>query len=347
MTQAKLPSSLYHARVASGAVVADARQHAALDALDALHTALGKKRLRPGTLRGLYIWGDVGRGKSMLMDLFFECAPVAHKERVHFHAFMQQVHRQLHTLRQAKQGDPVALLVKAMAESTRLLCFDEFHATDVADASLLFRLFEGLFEADVVVVATSNRPPTEVYTGGVQRERFDKFIELLTTRMQVLSLMGDTDYRLRHATPGSYYFPLGPAADAAVEKILERLAPGVSPAPRVLKIQGRALTLTAYGNILTARFSELCEPALGAADYLAIASAFPTVMLTHIPTLTPEKRNEAKRFVTLIDVLYEQKTHLIITAETSAERLYPTGDGAFEFQRTVSRLMEMQTRLNI
>jgi cell division protein ZapE len=340
MKQPKTPSELYAARVASGAVVADHRQQPALAAFDALYAALAKKRiLKKNPAKSLYVWGEVGRGKSMLMDLFFEAAPTERKQRVHFHAFMQHVHARLHALRMAKQGDPVALLVKETAEAVRLLCFDEFQATDVADASLLFRLFEGLFAVGVVVVATSNRPPENVYTGGVQRERFDKFVALLNAEMSVISLTGEVDYRrTKTAHTQAYFYPLGEAADRFIDEAL----PNVAPVEKTLHVQGRALRLTAYGDVLKVSFAELCEVPLGVADYLAIAEAFPTVILTNVPKLSPEKRNEAKRFVSLIDVLYERKTKLVMTAETPIDAIYPEGDGSFEFHRTASRLMEMQ-----
>lgn len=344
MKQPKTPSELYQARVGSGAVVADARQAPALAAFDALHAALGKKRiLKKKPAKSLYVWGDVGRGKSMLMDLFFDIAPTQAKQRVHFHAFMQHVHARLHALRAKKQGDPVALLVREMAEAAQLLCFDEFQATDVADASLLFRLFEGLFSAGVVVVATSNRAPENVYTGGVQRERFEKFIALLRAEMDVVALTGAVDYRRTKAGGADTYFhPLCPEAEQFVEATLARLAPNQKPTPHRLRVHGRTLTLTAYGKLLKASFAELCEKPLGVADYLAIAKAFPIVVLTGVPQLSPEKRNEAKRFVSLIDVLYEHKTQLYTTAQTTVDQLYPEGDGSFEFHRTASRLIEMQ-----
>ncbi len=348
MKQPKTPSELYQARVASGAVTADTRQKPALLALDELYTALaqvGKKRLLKtrSIPKSLYLYGDVGRGKSMLMDLFFETATLERKQRVHFHAFMQHVHARLHIFRTSKQGDPVALLVKEIADGAALLCFDEFQATDVADASLLFRLFEGLFAAGVVIVATSNRAPENVYTGGVQRERFDKFVALLNAQMQVISLMGEIDYRrTKTAVSEAYIYPLGDAAEQFVAETLKRLAPKATAQEHTLTVKGRQLTLTAYGEVLKTSFAELCEQPLGTADYLAIAKNFPIIILTNVPTLTPEKRNEAKRFVSLIDVLYEHKTKLFITAESAPDQLYPEGDGSFEFHRTASRLMEMQ-----
>lgn len=309
--------------------------------------ALSSKKPAP---RSLYIWGNVGRGKSMLMDVFFEAAPLPAKRRVHFHRFMQEVHARIHLLRQKTQavhgsGDPVALLIQELQAEVRLLCFDELQATDVADASLIFRLFEGLFAAGVVIVSTSNHPPANLYTGGVQRERFAKCTELLAKKMDVVPLTSPLDYRTQQlkSLQRTYFAPLGRDAEIFVEEVLKLLAPDTPPAPLRLSVHGRELALKAYGDVVVASFAELCGAALGAADYLALADAAETVILTGIPLLTPEKRNEAKRFVTLIDALYEHRTHFICTASAPPEALYPEGDGSFEFRRTVSRLLEMQS----
>lgn len=348
------PAEAYAALVSARALSPDSAQQDVVDLLQALHEVLEKatakgKRLffnKKLEVRGLYIWGNVGRGKSMLMDLFCQHAPVEQKERIHFHTFIQQVHARLHQLRQHPTGDPVQLLVKELAARVKLLCFDELQANDVADATLLFRLFDGLFAAGVVIVATSNHPPETLYTGGVQRERFQKFITLLHERMDVVSLTSPHDYRYKQiqSLTRRYYAPLGADARRFVEEALAAIASGERPSPRTLSVQGRELTLTAYGqDTVAASFAQLCEQPLGTADYLALAEAFDTLVLTGVPVLSPEKRNEAKRFVTLIDALYELKVRLIITAEASPEALYPAGDGSFEFQRTVSRLVEMQS----
>lgn len=358
MTQAQAinPASAYRALVSSGAIVEDAAQASVVQCLQSLHEELGsltKKSLfaRRGQapLRGLYIWGNVGRGKSMLMDMFFSAAPVGHKRRAHFHAFMQEVHARLHDIRrtsQKKGGDPVAQLAAQIAKETRLLCFDELQAADVADASLLQRLFEGLLDAGVLIVSTSNHPPESLYTGGVQKERFDKFIALIKTRMNVCPLSSPRDYRTEQirALSRVYFTPLGRAADHFIVDILHVLAPGGAPNQMQLPVQGRTLTLACYtGGIALTGFAELCETALGPADYLAIAQAVKTLILTGIPIMPPEKRNEAKRFSTLIDALYESKVKLICTADAKPEELYPQGNGSFEFQRTTSRLIEMQS----
>jgi cell division protein ZapE len=295
--------------------------------------------------QGLYIWGNVGRGKSMLMDLFYEDVAVARKRRIHFHAFMQEVHARMHQLRQ-KGNDPIIILAQQLAQETSLLCFDELQATDVADAGLLFRLFQQLFESGVTIVSTSNHPPASLYTGGVQRERFAKFITLLEENMQVMTLSSAADYR--HMQMKSmkkvYFHPLGPEADAFIETVLQQFCPdGKSRADEIV-VHGRHTPFTLYNHTIGRfSFSELCEGAMGAADYLAISRRLDTVILTGIPRLPPEKRNEAKRFVTLIDALYEGKVKLICTAEGPPEQIYGEGDGSFEFTRTVSRLAEMQS----
>lgn len=353
------PLADYLSRVERGALKADDAQRTVAEQLQALHEALSKQRKKSllpirksqKSPRGIYLWGNVGRGKSMLMDVFFTHAPVVKKRRVHFHRFMQETHARIHALRQITgarggSGDPVALYIDELKQSLTLLCFDELQATDVADATLIFRLFEGLFEAGVVIVSTSNHPPENLYTGGVQRERFDACTALLKEKMDVVALSSGADYRrvqLQSLTQ-SYCWPLGREAQAFAAHIIHTLAPGSMPEKTALEVHGRTLRFTMYaGNLMVASFQELCEAALGPADYLAIADGVEALLLTGVPTLTPEKRNEAKRFVTLIDALYEQKTKLFITAAAAPEQLYPSGDGSFEFQRTVSRLMEMQS----
>lgn len=345
----------YRQRVERGEIQDDAAQREILAVLQRLCDALGVApqggllsrlfgKAAPAP-RGCYIWGNVGRGKSMLMDLFFAQAPVEKKRRIHFHAFMQEMHGRMHALRQ--QGrDPVTTLAAELAQETRLLCFDELQATDPADATVLLRLFTGLFAAGVVVVSTSNRPPESLYTGDVQAERFTPFIALIEERMQVLALSSATDYR--HAQRASmkrvFFHPLGKEADAFVAQSIHHLCGEARPRRDEFVVQGRHLPFTLYApDIGVFSFRELCAQALGPADYLAIAKRLDTVVLTGIPRLTPEMRNEAKRFVTLIDALYEQKVLLIATAAAAPEQLYTEGHGSFEFARTVSRLAEMQS----
>ncbi|MCE2509607.1 MAG: AFG1 family ATPase [Alphaproteobacteria bacterium] len=355
------PLADYHQQTEAGKITPDPAQLAALQYLDTLYDSLGHYRPRRGwwrrflpvahTLpppRGIYLHGDVGRGKSMLMDLFFEHAPVHRKRRVHFHEFMLEVHARLHAWRRdgkagRKVADPLPLVAADLARDAWLLCFDELQVLDIADAMILGRLFASLFKEGVVVVATSNRPPDDLYKDGLQRERFLPFIALMKEKLHVVELAGDQDYRLRLLRDLSVY-RTGEGADAALDRAFERLTMGSPPKPCTLLVQGRKLAiLKAARGVARFSFAELCERPLGAADYLEIANQFHTVLLDRIPCLSPEKRNEAKRFVTLIDALYEHKVKLIASAEAAPEALYPSGEGAMEFRRTVSRLLEMQS----
>jgi cell division protein ZapE len=311
------------------------------------------RRMEPP--KGVYIWGGVGRGKSMLMDLFFEHVHVdeAEKKHVHFHAFMQEVHRRVHSFREAQKAgkvaedkDPLVALAKVIVDQAWLLCFDEFHVTDIADAMILGRLFEALFEQGVVIVATSNRHPRDRYKDGLQRERFMPFIDLIMERMEVLELDAERDYRLERLKGMDVYVtPDDAAAERKLDGDFRDLTLGATPHRRTVRVNGRDIEFpqAAEGVALTT-FDDLCRKPLGPGDYLEIARQFHTVIMKHIPQMGPEMRNEAKRFVTLIDALYEGKVNLICSAAVPPEQLYPAGDGAFEFERTVSRLMEMQSR---
>jgi cell division protein ZapE len=342
----------------------DPAQTLAAEKLQSLHNALLTYRPSSGTggwkarlglgrrpeepPQGLYLYGPVGRGKSMLMDLFYETAPVERKRRVHFHAFMAEVHDRLHTWRKRTKGeksDPLPELAAKMAEETWLLCFDEFVVHNIADAMILGRLFETLFQRGVVVVATSNFEPERLYEGGLQRERFTPFIALLKSRLDVLDLGPGIDYRLnRLRSLRVYHAPLDARAAAALDNAFAALTEGAEPGPDTLLVKGRRLEVAeAARGIARFTFEELCERPLGAGDYLAIATHFHGIVLSGIPRLGPDKRNEARRFMTLIDALYEHRVKLIASAAALPESLYPTGDGAFEFQRTVSRLNEMQS----
>jgi len=310
---------------------------------------------------GLYIYGDVGRGKSLLMDLFMAEAPVDRKRRVHFHAFMQEVHGQLHAWRQRtradtaaalplgdsrKHGDPMPALADAIADQAWLLCFDEFHVSNIADAMILGRLFEALFERGVVVVATSNWPPDDLYKDGLQRDRFVPFIDLIKQKMDVHELAGESDHRLgRMAGITVYHTPLGPAAEEAMTQTFRRLSKGAPGTPEEIAVQGRTIAVPkAADGVGWFGFEDLCAKPLGPADYLAVARSYHTVMISGIPRLTPQQRNEARRFMTLIDSLYEHKCELICSADGAPHALYAAGDGAFEFLRTISRLVEMQSK---
>ena len=355
------------ARINAGELIPDPVQAEAAQALDALLERLtdyspkknwfGRGDAPP---KGLYLWGGVGRGKSMLMDWFFEAASTEPKQRVHFHAFMLDVHRRIGEWRKLDRSerrssenyvrgagdDPIAPTAKALAREATLLCFDEFHVTDITDAMILSRLFEALWERGVVVLATSNRAPTELYKNGLNRPLFEPFIDMMQDNMIVHEFAGKTDHRLRQLEAAPvYYTPLGAEAHAGLKAAWQRLTGAAKGRSTTLKVQGRDLVLdrTAAGTAW-ASFNRLCGSALGAADYLRLSQAFQTLILEDVPRMGPEQRNEAKRFVTLIDALYETRTKLIMSAEVDPQELYSDGTGAFEFERTVSRLIEMRSR---
>ena len=338
-------------RIKEGVIREDAEQIAAAVRLDALLSNLSNRKRKswfsrkPAPVKGLYLWGGVGRGKSMLMDWFYEAAPLARKQRVHFHAFMIDVHRRINVWRKTGDGDPIKPVAEDIAKRAALLCFDEFHVTDIADAMILSRLFEALWDKGVVVVATSNRAPDDLYKNGLNRGLFEPFIELMKQNMVVHEFAGETDHRLRQLEAAPvYYAPLGPEADAGIEAAWRRLTGQATTNKTVLSVQGRELCLeqTAAGTARTS-FAHLCERPLGAADYLRLSQAFQTVILENVPQMNRDSRNEAKRFVTLIDALYETRTKLIMSADAEPDKLYLKGDGAFEFERTASRLIEMRS----
>jgi cell division protein ZapE len=308
----------------------------------------GRSARRLAPPRGLYLHGPVGRGKSLLMDLFFETAPVAARRRVHFHAFMLEVHARLDRQRKAAGdgADPLAPLADALLDEAWLLCFDEFHVQNIADAMILGRLFEALLARGMVVVATSNFAPERLYEDGLNRDRFLPFIALLRERLRVLELVGATDYRLeRLRDVPVWQQPLGAEAEARLEQIFQALTDGAAGAPATLAVGSRRLTVPrAARGVAWFDFEALCEQPLGAADYLALTERFHTVLLSGVPQLTPDKRNQARRFITLVDALYDRRINLVASAAAAPEALYPAGDGAFEFQRTVSRLNEMRSR---
>ncbi len=305
-----------------------------------------RAKLRQHACQSLYIFGDVGRGKSMLMSLFFEACPIQQKRRVHFSAFMQEVHRFIHEYPHQQQTDAISALAKSIRETTLLLCFDEFHITDIADAMILGRLFTKLFDLGLVMVITSNRHPSDLYQGGLLREQFLFFIQILQASAHIVELVAQQDYRRSGQTAlhQHYYFPLDEQAKQFAQRHFDELSHFAKIRPVSLTILGHPLLLTAvHQTVVLAKFNELCAVALGPADYLYLAQKFSHLILMGIPKLRAEQRNEAKRLVTLIDVLYEHKVKLICTAEVPAEQIYTEGDGAFEFKRTVSRLIEMQS----
>ncbi len=319
-----------------------------LASVDYDRKSVGHKLLSspPEKCQSLYIFGDVGRGKSMLMALFYEACPIEQKRRVHFNMFMLEVHAFTHEWRQQNNTDAISALAKKIRSSTLLLCLDEFHVTDIADAMILERLFNKLFELEIIVVITSNRHPDDLYQGGLQREQFLIFTKLLQRESKVIELVAKEDYRLMHlhALEATYYFPLDAHANEFVQQSYNEFTNFAAIQAGGLHVLGRKVILSAvHGDIALTSFDELCVQPLGSADYIEIAREFSTLIMAEIPKLTAEKRNEAKRFMTLIDALYEHKVKLICTAEVPAQELYTEGDGAFEFRRTVSRLIEMQS----
>ncbi len=343
--------SPYRKAVALGALRADVAQEKTARKLHTLAQQLGEKRgfwffKRPQAPKGFYIWGDVGRGKTLLMDLFFAEAALAAKRRAHFNSFMVDVHARIHAERQrAGSSDPIPVIAQAIAESARLLCFDEFQVTDVADAMILGRLFDKLFADGVTIVATSNTPPDRLYEGGLNRQLFLPFIEEIKQRLEVLELNGPIDYRLQRISGLKVYLtPLGRDADAAMDAAWQRLTDSKRGKPASLSVLGRTVRVPqAARGVARFDFGDLCAQPLAAADFLAVAQEFHTILLDRIPALTPEMRNEARRFILLIDTLYDEGVKLVCSAAAPPEALYPQGDGAEAFRRTASRLAEMQS----
>ncbi|HEX3701250.1 MAG TPA: cell division protein ZapE [Phenylobacterium sp.] len=364
-----MPSALqatYDERLAAGDIRPDPAQGPGLAALVRLEADLaaagGGGRLKPlfrkpKAERGVYLWGPVGRGKSMLMDLFFEAVRVREKRRTHFHLFMGEVHRLIDAwrkgdaaARRARFGrhrgdDPIPPVADVVAEQARLLCFDEFQVTDIADAMILGRLFEALFARGVTLVATSNRRPDELYRNGLNWQLFEPFIELLQANVEVVEVGGSHDYRLdRLRAAGTWFSPIDPDNERSFAALWRDMLGKAEESGATLEVLGRKVHLPhASGGLVRASFASLCSVALGPNDYIAVAEAFHTVFLEDVPRLTPDRREEARRFVILIDALYEARARLIVLAEAQPAQLYPAGDGAFEFERTASRLEEMRS----
>ena len=353
---------LYRGKLRTGALKDDAAQRLAVEKLQLLHNRLkgyelsaprkvktglfgwGREAMKSELVPGLYLYGGVGRGKSMLMDLFFAEVEVAAKRRVHFHAFMQEVHAAIHAARKGGIEDPIPPVADGIADGAAVLCFDEMQISDITDAMIVGRLFERLFDRGVVVVATSNRHPDDLYKDGLNRHRFLPFIDQIKARMEVHHLEGPQDHRqARLRDIEVYHAPLGAKATAALDAAWAALAGGEGEVLRLPR-QGREVVIPRHLNgVARAGFADLCEAPLGPGDYLALAEAVRVLILDGVPQLGRAKNNEAKRFVTLIDALYEARVRLVCSAAAEPEALYVEGEGAFEFARTASRLEEMRS----
>jgi cell division protein ZapE len=352
----------YDELVVAGELKADADQASAVAALAKVQSELeavpprssgiwGLLRRKPDPARGLYLWGGVGRGKSMLMDLFFDSVQIQRKRRAHFHEFMIDIHARLKAERVKEKGDPIPPIVAALANEAQLLCFDEMVVNNMADAAIMSRLFSGLIAAGVTVVTTSNRRPDDLYKDGLNRQLFLPFIALVKESLDIMALDGPTDYRRdRLGGAKTWLIPNGADATAALSETFFKMT-DYPPEDRAhvptLELDvggGRMMQVPkTLKGVAVFSFKRLCAEARGAADYLAIARRFHTVIMVGIPVLGPHNRNEAARFVTLIDALYEYRVKFLASADAEPDHLYPQGDGRFEFDRTVSRLIEMQS----
>lgn len=361
-------SQKYDALVASGSIERDPAQSKLVRRLDSLSeqislkqraskgSALGwifGRKTSPEPVKGYYIWGSVGRGKTMLMDLFFDSLPAGGKRRVHFHSFMADVHERIHAFRQAakenkvKDGDPIAPVAAELAHEANLLCFDEFTVTDIADAMIIGRLFTALFAAGVIVVATSNVAPSRLYEGGLNRSLFEPFISLLLDKVDVIELDARTDFRLEKlAGAPVWHVPADDGAHTALRNAFTHLSGSHDGQSLAINIKGHVLQVPeAAGGVAFCAFGDLCSKAYGASDYIALAQRFHTLIIEDIPVMSLERRNEAKRFIILIDALYDHHVKLLASAMDEPQRLYTAESGreAFEFDRTVSRLIEMRS----
>jgi cell division protein ZapE len=347
----------YRKRAAAGDIEFDSAQLAAAERLDDLARELVRwrparrgffaalRREDKATPKGVYLHGGVGRGKTMLMDLFFAGVAFAPKRRLHFHEFMAEVHDRIAQARKSVDGDPIPHVAREIAQNARLLCFDELHVTDIADAMILGRLFKELFEDQVVLVATSNAHPGDLYKNGLNRQLFLPFVDLIEDHLDVVELKAAKDFRMEKLAGSALYFtPDDAQAAEAIRGLWSRLTGGAAAAPVQIEVKGRAVAVPAAAmGVSRFSFADLCEQPLGSLDYLHIAHAFHTVIVEHIPVLSPVRRNAARRFINLIDTLYDQRVCLIASAEAEPAALYPAGDGADLFERTVSRLIEMRS----
>jgi len=360
------PLIRYEALLASGEVNPDPAQRHAVEMLQEMHAHLDgyrpastktgwaerfgfSKRSAVEAPRGLYIHGAVGRGKSMLMDLFFDCVAVERKRRVHFHEFMQEAHELIHEWRQSnkvsKMAEPIRPTAAKLADRNWLLCFDEFEVRDIADAMIVSRLFHAMFELGVVVVATSNRHPNDLYKDGLQRDLFLPFIAILQKRLEVLNLADGRDYRLDRLKGMSvYHTPTGVEADRALDEAFEDLTDGRPGKPERLAFRGREILVPrAEGAVARFGFADLCESPLGPGDFLEIAKRYRSILISDVPVMNSERRDSARRFMTMIDTFYDNHIHLMLSADAPPQGLYSGDDWGFEFDRTISRLMEIQS----
>ena len=366
MTQS--PLETYHSRIKAGALHEDAVQENAVKELQRLYDELLSDEKKPklsfferitrknehdelSVPLGVYMHGGVGRGKSMLMDLFYDCLPeTMKKRRVHFHEFMIEVHDYINTRSSDDSvkgivDQALPSLANIIAKKSRILCFDEFHVVDITDAMILGRLFKILFEHDVIVVATSNWAPDDLYKDGLQRDRFLPFIKLLKSRVRSIHLNNPHDYRtLGIQIDDTYFTPINRGTQSKMDDVFAALTQGEKPAEETLTVKGRDIVVEqAVKGVARFTFAQLCERPHGAEDYLEIARKYHSVLLEGVPKLSYDRRNEVKRLMNLIDALYEARVRVIISAATTPEKLYQGSDHAYEFERTVSRLLEMKS----
>ncbi len=360
------PWAGYNSLVSSGILARDTGQELAVDKLQILHRKLAgynlesplfswrsvfsfRSKTKESWPKGLYIFGSVGRGKSMLMDLFFDGVNVKRKRRIHFHKFMQEAHEAIHCWRDknknGKGGEPIGPTAKLLAEKNALLCFDEFEVRDIADAMIVARLFTAMMELGVVVVATSNRHPNDLYKDGLQRDRFTPFIDLIKDRMEVLQLTDGLDYRLdKLKEMEAYIYPCNPNTYRTLDKIFSELTDGHSSSSESFEFKGREIFIPkACDGVAMFSFDDLCRKPLAAADFLAIADRYRSIIISDVPVLEDSQRDIARRFMVLVDALYDAKRHVVFSAAAQPTELYSGHDWSFEFDRTVSRLMEMQS----
>jgi cell division protein ZapE len=347
----KTLTEIYNDKLSKKLINYDDNQSKAVALLEKLNDDFSKNsarilpRIKKKTLlKGFYFWGGVGRGKSMIMDLFYKNASVKNKRRVHFHAFMQEIHEEIHLIRKSGVKDAIEPIARKISKNLKLLCFDELQITDITDAMIVGRLMELLTKNGVVIVSTSNRPPDDLYKDGLNRDLFLPFISFLKENMEVFEFSGSIDYRQLSLSDKTRFFtPINLKNKSEINALWNELTDGISTQLK-LKVKSREVIIPAFCNgVGRANFNDLCEKPLGPSDFLAIAKSVRVLIIENIPKLSREKNNQAKRFVTLIDALYEQKVILIASAEATPLKLYEKGTGSFEFERTASRIKEMQS----